>query len=779
LLLQRFAEDQTPSTVPAIVEEVLRSPGLPLEAGARDFMESRFQRSFADVRIHADGRAAQSAKAIGAQAYTVGRDIVFGAGRYRPTQPDGRRLLAHELTHAAQQQGLARSIQAAPLIAGGPEGSASEAEAEAASDSIAAGRRVTRITALSTSAVQRQPAETGDPALSAPPTDQGAEVTLTRSEERKRSESSPGEITGSAEPMMISLYNFAIDQATLKPEHKAALKELATLIKTAKRANVEIFMFGHTDSSGEPDVNNPISKRRAMAVRKALQQQAGVPVRISWAGEDQPAVPNDTVDGRSRNRRVDIYFLPKKSTRIKTKENPTGDPDLDIIIIYHIRRKKKVIIPDDKGKEPEPEDDEPEQDEEEEEEEEEEEDDDDDDDDDNRPFFDPDLCAGIMAYVCGAAGLFGAKKLFCMYQPEICELIDWITEDDDDDDDDDDDEPDDEPEEEKERIACPLAVELPRPGVHRIPASNFPYLKVNPPLRMRVEFNQENPDHSPYCDCNCGEFRQYVKGYFDSDHGTGVMRRDPHAIANGQYMHRDIFLEDGFSPHYDENSLPIRPDGYGHRYLNDMVRSFSKPDAAQFLAPNLEGDSFLPTRQDGCTYKGMDAPGVFLQHEHRKDPRTGEYSNEIPNAEVHLHMWFRAGPVDACHADREIGQWHEWEVVCDRYPEPDDDDSGQVPPKYNPARPYFGGAIGDPVVFVYNGGLYTFTQKNSTTFISIRFRSEGNIHTSSIEVFVADVTDAGIRFVTTNDKILNVAPPGNPPLVIQPFTPGWVPKSVL
>jgi hypothetical protein len=84
------------------------SRGEPLAPEARTFMEPRFGRGFADVRVHTGPAAARSAQAIGAAAYTVGRDLVFGAGRYRPGTASGRRLLAHELAHVAQQSGAVR-----------------------------------------------------------------------------------------------------------------------------------------------------------------------------------------------------------------------------------------------------------------------------------------------------------------------------------------------------------------------------------------------------------------------------------------------------------------------------------------------------------------------------------------------------------------------------------------------------------------------------------------------------------------------------------------------
>ena len=85
------------------VHSVVAQPGRALEPAARGFLESSFGRSFADVRIHDGGDAATSAAHIGARAYTVGRNIVFGAGEYRPATPEGRWLLAHELTHVVQQ----------------------------------------------------------------------------------------------------------------------------------------------------------------------------------------------------------------------------------------------------------------------------------------------------------------------------------------------------------------------------------------------------------------------------------------------------------------------------------------------------------------------------------------------------------------------------------------------------------------------------------------------------------------------------------------------------
>jgi hypothetical protein len=89
---------------PPVVHDVLRSPGQPLDPATRAFFEPRFGHDFSQVRVHTDVRAAESARAIHAQAYTLGDDIVFGTRRYSPETATGRQLLAHELAHVVQQQ---------------------------------------------------------------------------------------------------------------------------------------------------------------------------------------------------------------------------------------------------------------------------------------------------------------------------------------------------------------------------------------------------------------------------------------------------------------------------------------------------------------------------------------------------------------------------------------------------------------------------------------------------------------------------------------------------
>src|SRR5205807_5303954 len=93
------------ASAPPLVDEVLSSGGgQPLDESTRSFMEPRFGHDFSQVRVHTDERAAESARSVNALAYTAGQDVVFGGGQYEPGTNEGKKLLAHELTHVVQQE---------------------------------------------------------------------------------------------------------------------------------------------------------------------------------------------------------------------------------------------------------------------------------------------------------------------------------------------------------------------------------------------------------------------------------------------------------------------------------------------------------------------------------------------------------------------------------------------------------------------------------------------------------------------------------------------------
>ncbi len=125
--IQRQEEDilqakATPGYTPQVTSKVaaniqnLRGGGLPLPPNQRHFFESRMGQDFSAVRIHADSKAADAAQAIQARAFTLGNNIVFNASQYSPDNQEGKKLLAHELTHVVQQgqsQGSSNSAAAA------------------------------------------------------------------------------------------------------------------------------------------------------------------------------------------------------------------------------------------------------------------------------------------------------------------------------------------------------------------------------------------------------------------------------------------------------------------------------------------------------------------------------------------------------------------------------------------------------------------------------------------------------------------------------------------
>lgn len=135
------AASSSKSIAPPIVSEVLRTPGRLLDESARHAMQSSFRRDFSGVRVHTDERAAESARSLNAWAYSVGRDVVFGRNQYAPETPAGQRLLAHELTHFAQQSSCGAGPADGRIRIGAPW-ELSEREAHAAANRFARGEAI-------------------------------------------------------------------------------------------------------------------------------------------------------------------------------------------------------------------------------------------------------------------------------------------------------------------------------------------------------------------------------------------------------------------------------------------------------------------------------------------------------------------------------------------------------------------------------------------------------------------------------------------------------------
>jgi Domain of unknown function (DUF4157) len=108
----RTSASETTYVIATEINGIRSGSSSSLDFSTRQFMESRFGYDFRNVRIHTDERASKSAYSVNSLAYTVGNDIVFGEGQYKPDTLEGRRLLAHELVHVIQQ---AKELSPSPL----------------------------------------------------------------------------------------------------------------------------------------------------------------------------------------------------------------------------------------------------------------------------------------------------------------------------------------------------------------------------------------------------------------------------------------------------------------------------------------------------------------------------------------------------------------------------------------------------------------------------------------------------------------------------------------
>jgi hypothetical protein len=143
------------SSAPPIVNEVLRSPGQPLDAATRSFMEPRFGHDFSHVQVHTGEKAAESARAVNALAYTVGSHVVFGAGQYSMTVGAGQALLAHELAHVFQQD-RAAALEKPQTAQISPRDDIAEGEADLVASEVLSARGLRRSKGISPPSAQLQ-----------------------------------------------------------------------------------------------------------------------------------------------------------------------------------------------------------------------------------------------------------------------------------------------------------------------------------------------------------------------------------------------------------------------------------------------------------------------------------------------------------------------------------------------------------------------------------------------------------------------------------------------
>jgi outer membrane protein OmpA-like peptidoglycan-associated protein len=269
----------------------------PLEPETRRYFENRFGHDFSRVRVHADSAAASSARSAAAEAYTVGREITFGAGMYNPKSLAGRKLLAHELTHVVQQENPSR---------GSGYGNQHESEASSASQQAIRGERA-HVGLAAPVSMQRQevPGAAPGPATGALPGALTGAVPHT-------------DLTESASPLMaaaigsVTLGGFATGMADVSDENKAQLGMTAeTIVKLLKRYPAsKIRVVGYTDAVGQEKDNQALGQARADSVQAALLG-LGIPeiaIETESKGASDLAFKTDKAD--ARNRRVRVVFQP-------------------------------------------------------------------------------------------------------------------------------------------------------------------------------------------------------------------------------------------------------------------------------------------------------------------------------------------------------------------------------------------------------------------------------------------------------------------------------------
>jgi outer membrane protein OmpA-like peptidoglycan-associated protein len=260
--------------------EPLTTAGRPLEPSARLPLEAQLGHDFSQVRVHTGPGAADSARALGARAYTVGTQVVFGEGQFEPRSERGRALLAHELVHVVQQRGGPAGSELA-------ETSDSAAEREAAA--VARGGPARIGVRVPAGAVQRQPLELdASPLRIHPQTDIGAVLF------------GSGTISG-----------FATNSSAIPAGGEVERIAASIVGLLGQHPGAGVSVIGHTDAVGEEAANVGLGQRRADSVAAALAA-AGVPrsaIDATSAGESGLAVQTPRAD--ARNRRVEIVFRPR------------------------------------------------------------------------------------------------------------------------------------------------------------------------------------------------------------------------------------------------------------------------------------------------------------------------------------------------------------------------------------------------------------------------------------------------------------------------------------
>jgi outer membrane protein OmpA-like peptidoglycan-associated protein len=287
---ERRANGPSPPVVPAIVYDVLRSPGQPLSPKTRADMEGRFGHDFAGVRLHADDRAARSARSVSAQAWTVGNDVVLGAGLGRLDSGPGRKVLMHELAHVVQHAG-ASAAPSAGLVMG-------DSQDPAERDADFAAQAAENVTASPRDPARQAAGARGPANVAALPTAALASPSPVTGRLRRQS------LPAAPAPPEASTCRIVFRRAATTPVDNAARDACAETARqyVAAGGNRTITLHGFASEEGDPAFNADLALRRAQYVKRLLVG-LHVPdgaIIVVGHGADK------TYPGLEPNRRVEV-----------------------------------------------------------------------------------------------------------------------------------------------------------------------------------------------------------------------------------------------------------------------------------------------------------------------------------------------------------------------------------------------------------------------------------------------------------------------------------------
>jgi uncharacterized protein DUF4157 len=279
-----FVETSARTAAPRIVNSVVASPGRALDLSTRGYFEPRLGLDLSTVHIHDDATAAESARAVGADAYTVADHIAFADGTYAPSTELGLRLLAHELAHVAQRTTGRSSV---------------------------VHRRAARFP-------ERPPGY-------CPPRAVGEVEASRRDRMDVREVTSP---TG-AEDVLIA--NFAIERARVKghPTDTDLWRSLVAEMEAQPDERWEL--VGFSDCSGAEAINDKLRHQRATAIYALLPPSVRGRVTVHAAPPGEYMTGNENPLKRSWNRSVIIRHsggfkrvaLPAEAIEARPKTSPS------------------------------------------------------------------------------------------------------------------------------------------------------------------------------------------------------------------------------------------------------------------------------------------------------------------------------------------------------------------------------------------------------------------------------------------------------------------------